>query len=93
MTFEFSGALYRFVDYQRTVRIEEAEGGTLSDCIDALTDRYPALRRVLLDGEGLPGRSHLLYINGEPTGDRQEAMARPLSASDEVYVLTAITGG
>ena len=91
MKFEFSGALYRFVDYSREV---EVPGETLKDGLDGLVERYPRLRRTLLDQNGQVGKSHQLFINGQQI-DRSESSPADLAMKpdDVVYVLTAITGG
>lgn len=91
MKFEFSGALYRFVDYSREV---DVPGETLQEGLDGLIEQYPRLRRTLLDQNGAVGKSHQLFINGQQL-DRSELSPSDMAmkSSDVVYVLTAITGG
>ena len=91
MKFEFSGALYRFVEYSREV---EVPGETLGEGLNGLVERYPRLRRTLLDQNGEVGKSHQLFINGQQVDRTQGYPAdRSMQATDVVYVLTAITGG
>lgn len=91
MKFEFSGALYRFVDYAREV---EVPGDTLGEGLDSLVERYPRLRRTLLDQSGQVGKSHQLFINGKQlTRNDGYPTDMAMKPTDVVYVLTAITGG
>ena len=91
MKFEFSGALYRFVDYSREVDIP---GDTLKEGIDRLVERYPRLQRTLLDQNGQVGKSHQLFVNGQQVDRSQRSPAdMNMRPDDVVYVLTAITGG
>lgn len=91
MKFEFSGALYRFVDYSREV---EVPGDTLQEGLDGLIEQYPRLQRTLLDQNGQVGKSHQLFINGQQLDRSQTSPAEMAMKSDDVvYVLTAITGG
>ena len=91
MKFEFSGALYRFVDYSREVEIP---GDTLKEGIDGLVERFPRLQRALLDQNGQVGKSHQLFVNGQQIDRAQHApVDMTMKPDDVVYVLTAITGG
>ena len=62
MRFEFSGALYRFANYNREV---EAQGSTLGECLDHLIEQYPPLGNTMLDTTGQVSGSHRLFLNGE----------------------------
>jgi molybdopterin synthase sulfur carrier subunit len=88
MNFRFSGALLRFVDYERTVQVE---ADALGPALHRLEERHPQLRAVLRDGEGNVRRTHRIFLNGEQVGSADPEL--PLKETDEVEVLTAIAGG
>lgn len=92
MTFEFSGSLYRFANYNREVVID---GGTLGECLDRLVAQFPALATTMLDSAGGISGSHNLFINGERIERDQmgDLRSKPIKPTDVVYVLTAVTGG
>ena len=88
MKVKLSGAMARLVDYQSDV---EVEGDTVRAGLDQLMDRYPDLRRVMLDGEGKVRRTHHIFLNGESLPADQ--LDRPVAADDTVQITTAIAGG
>lgn len=92
MKFEFSGSLYRFANYNREVVVD---GNTVGECLDRLVEKFPSLATTMLDSTGGISGSHNLFINGEPVarGEMQDLRAKPMKATDVVYVLTAVTGG
>lgn len=92
MTFEFSGALYRLVDYAEQVEID---GRNLRECLTKLTERYPRLGEALLDQQGRLGMGHQLFINGDQVEvtDLNGYDRIALAEDDVVFVLTALTGG
>jgi hypothetical protein len=93
MKFMFSGALYRFVNYKKEIEIEAK---TIGESINSLVEKYPDIKRTLLDNTGKISRSHQLFQNGvqlKMPEDGTELLARPIGQNDVLYVLTAITGG
>lgn len=88
MTFQFSGLLLRFVDYDRSVSVPAA---TLGEALRSLLERYPQLRPVLWDRTGKLSRVHRVVINGELVARPDENA--PLSETDRVEFFTAIAGG
>ena len=92
MTFEFSGSLYRFANYNREVVID---GETFGECLDRLLEKFPALVTTMLDSSGTISGSHNVFINGQVVArdQMQDLRAKPLKSTDVVYVLTAVTGG
>jgi hypothetical protein len=88
MRFVLSGNLLRFAEFQREVAVE---AGTINEGIAALATRFPALRRVLLDGQDDVRRIYRVFLNGEPLG--HEDLGRAASATDEISLITAIAGG
>ena len=71
--------------------IVSVDGANVGECLEALAARYPGLGELLWG----PGRSvHrfvTLFVNGDEI-DRS-ALDTPVSASDEVEILTAVAGG
>jgi molybdopterin converting factor small subunit len=61
---------------------------TTGHLVAVLAERYPALRPALLDEQGQPRRSVLVFV-----GDEQVNLDRPLGERDEVTFLTPIAGG
>lgn len=88
MVIVFSGALLKFVNYQREHQVDAAtpRGG-----IDTLTNRFPDLKKALLDEAGDFRKFNLIYID--------KAKASPTSLCAEagpatrVEIITAIAGG
>lgn len=93
MKIVLSGALIRFADYTKEIDVEAA---TVAEGVERLTDRFPNLKDVLLDGDGRVRRTHQLFLNGEQVerGDYPFGTA-PLSCAqhDTLLVLTAVAGG
>jgi molybdopterin converting factor small subunit len=88
MTFQFSGLLLRYADYNRTV---DVSAGTLGEALTELEQRFPALRSVLCDNTGELRRTHRMFVNDELVSRPSTALA--LRSSDRVELLTAIAGG
>ncbi|MCK2215787.1 MoaD/ThiS family protein [Actinomadura sp. ATCC 31491] len=88
MTFRFSGALLRYVDYNRTAVIDAVDLGT---ALALLEERHPQLRPVLRDATGELRRTHQVFLNGERIPRPSPHL--PLRDSDEVVLLTAIAAG
>jgi molybdopterin converting factor small subunit len=62
--------------------------GTTAGLVEALIERHPPLRPILLDEQGRPRASVLLFV-----GDEQAGPDRALTEGDEVTFLTPIAGG
>jgi sulfur-carrier protein len=93
MKIVLSGALVRFTDYTKEIDIEAT---TLAEGVERLTDRFPHLKNVLLDGEGRVRRTHQLFLNGEQVerGDFPLGTApHDCGERDTLFVLTAVAGG
>lgn len=88
MRVRISGVLLRYVDYRKTIDCHEA---TLHCCLETLCTAYPALRGVLLDGNGRVSRVHQLFLNGDRIVD--VSVDQPVSAEDVLELMTAIAGG
>jgi molybdopterin converting factor small subunit len=66
-----------------------AEGRTLRDMMADLDRRYPGIRFRMVDEQG-EVRPHMrIFVNREQADD----LGLPLSESDEVHILQALSGG
>ena len=67
----------------------EASGATLAELLADLDRQYPGLRFRLIDEQDRM-RAHMrFFVNGEQVFD----MAKPLLASDAVFIVQALSGG
>jgi len=69
-----------------------ADGGSLSECIDALETSYPGLKERLCDESGEIRRFVNVYVNGEDVRFLQ-GLVTPLKDGDEVSIVPAVAGG
>jgi len=69
-----------------------ADGGSLSECINALEASYPGLKERLCDESGEIRRFVNVYVNGEDVRFLQ-GLATPLKDGDEVSIVPAVAGG
>lgn len=88
MIFRLSGALLRFADYNRSIDVPAA---TLDEALRLLVSRHQRLGSVLYDNTGRVRRSHRVLVNGVHLCDPSQKI--PLTDTDEVELLTPITGG
>lgn len=70
----------------------EAEGSTVRELLDDVFRTNPPLRSYLLDDQGRVRRHVNVFINTRPISDRVR-LSDPVSASDEVFVFQALSGG
>ena len=69
----------------------EVEGGTVGECLKALSVRFPALKRMLFDeGDNFSGYLNVM-VNGQSVLGNLYAI--PVKAGDELYPLIMIEGG
>lgn len=67
----------------------KASGATLAAVIDDLDQQYPGIRFRMIDEQDRM-RPHIrFFINGELTRDLEQ----PLRATDEVFIVQALSGG
>jgi len=69
-----------------------ADGGSLSECINALEASYPGLKERLCDESGEIRRFVNVYVNGEDVRFLR-GLATPLKDGDEVSIVPAVAGG
>lgn len=87
-TVSFTNQLERFL----AAPTVEVEGATLGEALDAVFAGNPMLRGYVLDDQGALRRHVAVFVNGEAAVDR-ECLTDPVGATDEIYVLQALTGG
>ena len=69
----------------------QVRGATVLECLEAVEERYPGFRELVIDPRGGVHRFVRLFVNGEQLDG--DALAAPVSASDQLEVLAAIGGG
>jgi sulfur-carrier protein len=69
----------------------EASGGTVRELLDDLTARFPALRRQLLEEDGLAPFVNV-YVEGEDVRTR-EGLETEVEDGSTVILLPALAGG
>lgn len=76
-------------EYTRHLREVEADGATLAELLADLDRRYPGLRFRVIDEQDAI-RPHIrIFVNRV----QARSIADPLTASDEVLVVAALSGG
>lgn len=88
MRLRISGALLRFTDYRSVI---EVEAPTVEAALVQLAEAHAAFKKVLFDREGRVRATHKVFLNGEQLTVDQ--LARPAGSSDQVDLITAISGG
>jgi sulfur-carrier protein len=67
-------------------------GGTVGEVVDALSDKYPALRGQLLSDAGELNRFVNVYVNGQDVR-YLDGLSTSVDDRDEVRILPAMAGG
>jgi len=83
-----SGVLLRFTDYRSVI---EVDASTVEAALHKLVDGHAMLRKALFDREGRVRTTHMVFLNGEQLAPDQ--LAHPAGPSDQVDLITAISGG
>lgn len=86
-------ATLRQITGQKTVEFELPEGSTTRDLIDAIIERYPPIRRELLDEEGELWPHVHVFINGRDTPYLKDGLDTVLTADDTVNIFPPVAGG
>ncbi len=77
----------------KTVEFSLVEGITVGQLVDAIVERYPAMRRELLDENNqLYGHVHV-FVNGRDTPFLESGQETVLSADVTIDVFPAVGGG
>ncbi len=75
--------------YSQDKGIVEADGATLAELLQDLDRRYPGIRFRIVDEQDHI-RTHInIFVNQQVASD----LAVPISASDSVRIIAAISGG
>jgi molybdopterin synthase sulfur carrier subunit len=69
-------------------RHASVQAGTVGDALAALDQSWPGLRDRICDGSPALRRHIRVFVGGEIA-----ALETPLAPGDEVFVITAISGG
>ncbi len=75
--------------YTNEARYVDADGATLDAVLHDLDRRYPGIRFRMVDELDRVRRHMRVFVNGEQVFD----LARPMAASDEVFIVQALSGG
>ena len=67
----------------------EASGATLGAVLEELDRRYAGIRFRIIDEQDQIRRHIRLFVNGDQVHD----LAQPLTASDELVIVQALSGG
>jgi molybdopterin converting factor small subunit len=67
------------------------EGKTLGECLDALMQKHPQLKEVLLDDNRVLRKDYMIFINGENA--YMEELVRPVKEGDKIHLMTFFVGG
>ncbi len=67
----------------------EAEGQSFAELLGDLDRRYPGIRFRVVDEQGQTRPHMRFFVNGEQVFD----LSRPLSPSDSVQIVQALSGG
>lgn len=67
----------------------EASGTTLAELLVDLERQYPGIRFRMIDEQDRVRRHIRIFVNGHQARD----LAQPLSPSDEVIIVQALSGG
>ncbi|MFN8618371.1 MAG: MoaD/ThiS family protein [Dehalococcoidia bacterium] len=66
----------------------QLEADTVAATLDRLNDRWPGMRDRLVDGRPAIRRHIVIFVNGE-----RAELVTPVTETDEVYVMPAMSGG
>lgn len=85
MRVHIPSALRSYTDRAET----EASGTTLAALLVDLDRRYPGIRFRMVDEQERIRRHIRIFVNGEQVRE----LSQPLSATDEVVIVQALSGG
>ncbi len=69
-----------------------AEGGTVQEALDRVFAENPLLRSYLLDDQGRLRQHVNVFVNEYAIMDRNR-LSDPITSSDDLYVIQALSGG
>ncbi|NTU83396.1 MAG: MoaD/ThiS family protein [Chloroflexales bacterium] len=77
----------------RTVKLDLPAGVTVRELVDVLVERWPPLRKQLLDADGELYRHVNVFINGRGTPFLDQGMRSIVNVGDTIDVFPAVAGG
>jgi molybdopterin converting factor small subunit len=86
ITIKLNQILRRFTNHQDVVQVN---GGTVRECLDNLSRKYPAINNWLFDRNGI--LMTLVLLNGDTI--TQEELDRPVTAGSELQLIYIVGGG
>jgi len=78
----------QYTDNTKTV---EVMGRTVGECLDDLTGRFPAMKKVLSHQNGKLNTLIEIYLNLEST--YPEELEKPVNDGDEIQITLMLAGG
>ena len=88
-TIKFTYALKKFFP---KLKDTPAVGKTLAEIFKEIETNYPGLRSYVLDERGSLRRHVNIFIDGKMINDRNR-LTDAFSASSEIYIMQALSGG
>ncbi len=85
---ELSSIFSRYTDDNLSIPVE---GKTLGECIEELINKYPDMKKLILDREGKLMHSYDIYINGESSYPLE--MAKSINDGDTINLVFVVHGG
>ncbi|MBW2371377.1 MAG: MoaD/ThiS family protein [Deltaproteobacteria bacterium] len=67
----------------------EVVGDSVGACLDAVEERHPGFKALVLGADGAPHGFLKIFLNGEPITSLDDTVTE----SDEIEVLAAVGGG
>lgn len=86
-------ATLRQITGQKTVKFDLAEGATIRDLVDAIINRFPPLRRELLNQNGELWPHVHVFINGRDAPFLADGLDTVLTTDDTVNIFPPVAGG
>ncbi len=72
----------------------ETAAATIGACLDAIEEKYPGLREMVIDPEtGGVRRFVKVTLNGMILDRNPATLEKPVGAADEIEVIAAVAGG
>jgi molybdopterin synthase sulfur carrier subunit len=92
MRVDFYG-IYRPVAGGKSINFELQPTATVRDLLNAIVERFPALRAELLDRDGALYPWIPLYVNGRNPRLQANGLDRPLEGTDIISLFSPIASG
>ena len=86
-------ATFRPVVGGKHAELEVAEGATLGDLLDAILERWPALREHLIDPNGGLSKRANLFVDGRAVRWLPDGLETPIQPGQAFDCFPAVAGG